>query len=231
MLLISWQMREPFEVNMIWKKVLTKNKFPYYYRIKILIAIFLKKYQYLGGDFTILAHPFIPKHLVFLFSNLYGTKGFYKKINETTLDVSFKDKWHNDLNSSFSNANWENYFRICLKAYKDPFHKWFQYRILHHILGTQKLLHKVGISNSPICLACHSEVESLIHLFYYCPKAIKLWKQLESKILISTGFLLNLSPSDILLGYTSYNNNLNVINLIIIVTKIYIYISHFKKIQ
>ena len=157
----------------------------------------LPKKTSIFGDFTILSRPFIPKHLVFLFSNLYGTKGFYKKLNETTIEVSFKDKWQNDLNSVFNNANWQNYLRICLKVYKDPFHKWFQFRILHCILGTQILLHKVGISNSLICLTCHSEVESLIHLFYYCPKATKLWKQLESKILICTGFSLNLSSSDI----------------------------------
>ena len=37
----------------------------------------------------------------------------------------------------------------------------------------------------------------------------------------STGFSLNLSPSDILLGYTPYKNNSDVINLIILVTEIY----------
>ena len=48
-------------------------------------------------------------------------------------------------------------------------------------------------------------------------------KQLDSKSLNSTGFSPNLSPKDILLGYTPYNNNSNVINHIMLVTKIYVY--------
>ena len=136
----------------IEKKYSLKINSLHYYRRKILIVILLNKQQYLERDFT----------------TLYGTKGCFKKLNETTIEVSFKNKWQDDRISVFNNANWQNYFRIHLKVYKDLFHKWFQYRILHCILRTQNLLHKVGISNSLICLACHSEVKSLIHLFYYC---------------------------------------------------------------
>ena len=50
-----------------------------------------------------------------------------------------------------------------------------------------------------------------------------LWKELQTKILNSTGFLVNLSPTDILLGFTVCNNNSNAINQIILVTKKYIY--------
>ena len=203
------------------QKYALKINFLHYHKIKILIGILLKKYQEIKGNFTKLTRPCMPTQLVFIFTNQYGMKGIYNIINKTNLDLTFKNKWHHELDLTFNNNTWQNFFRICWKNYKDPFHKWFQYRILYRILGTQK--HKIGISNSPLCLSCFSEVESLHHLFYDCPNVKNLWKELQTKILNSTGFLVNLSPTDILLGYTVCNNNSNAINQIILVTKIYIY--------
>ena len=205
------------------QKYALKINFLHYHKIKILIGILLKKYQEIKGDFTKLTRPCMPTQLVFIFTNQYGMKGIYNILNKTNLDLTFKNEWHLELDLTFNNNTWQKFFRICWKNYKDPFHKWFQYRILYRILGTQKLLHKIGISNSPLCLSCFSEVESLHHLFYDCPNVKNLWKELQTKILNSTGFLVNLSPTDILLGYTVCNNNSNAINQIILVTKIYIY--------
>ena len=160
---------------------------------------------------------------MFLYRNSYGTKGIYNKLNEVQVDLPFKNKWNNDLTLNFDDSNWRKYFKICFRNYRDPFHQWFQYRILHRILGTRKLLHLFGISNSPFCLSCNSEVETLIHLFFSCPRVNDLWRQLEHKISSCTGFFIHLSPVNILLGYTEYNSNSNAINFIILVAKIYIY--------
>ena len=116
-----------------------------------------------------------------------------------------------------------NFFKLCFKASNDSYHKWFQYRILHCTLATQELLNKMSMSNSPTCLSCQSNIESLCHLFYFCPNSKQLWTQLENKIKISTQFTVNFNPCDVLLGYTLDNNNSIAINVILLVTKAYIY--------
>ena len=114
-------------------------------------------------------------------------------------------------------------FKLCFRASFDPYHKWFQYRILHRILGTQQFLYKIGLSKSPKCLSCQSNTESLFHLFYSCPNAKHLWVQLEKLIKSATRLVLNFTPRDILLGYSLNSNNSTALSLIVLVTKIYIY--------
>ena len=75
-----------------------------------------------------------------------------------------------------------------------------------------KLTHLLKLSN----------IESLSHLFYFCPNSKQLWTQLENKIKISTQFTVNFIPCDVLLGYTLDNNNSIAINVILLVTKAHI---------
>ena len=59
----------------------------------------------------------------------------------------------------------------------------FQYRFLHRILPTNLFLAKIGIKQDPQCSFCSNVPENLIHLFWHCPKVIKFWKGLTSKLL------------------------------------------------
>ena len=56
--------------------------------------------------------------------------------------MTFKIKWHDDLQVILNNHSWQHVFKICFKTLNDPYLKWFPYRIIHRILGTQKLLIK-----------------------------------------------------------------------------------------
>ena len=119
---------------------------------------------------------------------------------------------------------WRQLFRICFKTIQDPYFKWFQYRIMHRILGTQIILHKMGVADSNKCLLCRStSEETLLHLFFSCPKANQLWHQLENRIFNKTGFYIQFSPEDVLLGYIHHNSNSAAINTLIMVIKCYIY--------
>ena len=51
----------------------------------------------------------------------------------------------------------------------------FQYKVLSRILYTNKVLHKMGIVNSPACTFCHVSDESLEHLFLHCPISSVFW--------------------------------------------------------
>ena len=197
-----------------------------YHRVKTSTNTFVLKHKKENIFKALL--PTIPKTLAFLIVNKNGNKGIYDKINKNYYDMAFKLKWEKILNIEISRASWKHIFSLCFKTIQDPFYKWFQYRILHRILGTQETLNKMGIAESPNCLICKNEVETIVHLFYHCPESRNLWHNLENKILYKTHFQVEFNCEDVILGYKHYNANSYAINTIIMITKSYIFSNSRK---
>ena len=193
-----------------------------YYRLKIVIDKFIKEHK-TRDSFNFL-QPCILNSIRIILSGSKGTKYFYENLNKRHLTLIFKQKWHDDLKVDLKDDIWRQLFRICFKTIQDPYFKWFQYRIMHRILGTHIILHKMGVADSNKCLLCRStSEETLLHLFFSCPKANQLWHQLENRIFNKTGFYIQFSPEDVLLGYIHHNSNSAAINTLIMVIKCYIY--------
>ena len=49
------------------------------------------------------------------------------------------------------------------------------YKLLHHILSNNKLLHKMGIKNSALCNFCNQEEDFILHYLWDCPVAKRFW--------------------------------------------------------
>ena len=109
-----------------------------YHRIKILVNNFVKKYK--NEDMFIYPQPCVLKTLSDLHFNTTRTKGIYNKLNKVNIEKNFQRKWHQDIGIILDTTAWQQKFRICFKTIHDPYYKWFQYRILHRILGTQKII-------------------------------------------------------------------------------------------
>ena len=210
----------------IEKRYTLKMSYLEYDRVRGLIMKFVRSYQK-GNNFDFI-RPCLQKNLAYLLLNKYGTKGIYNKINKSFHEMTFQRKWSHDIDIQSNAKSWQQIFRICFKTIEDPFYKWFQYRVIHRILGTQDSLFKMGISDSSTCLLCKQGVETLIHLFVLCPKSKYLWSRLENLILEKTSFQLKFSPKDILLGYRYQNPFSQALNTLIIVTKSYIFSSSRK---
>ena len=61
------------------------------------------------------------------------------------------------------------------KNYKRPLEitnntelQWFQSRVNHNILATNKYLHKIKLINNPTCPFCAKEPENVEHLLWDC---------------------------------------------------------------
>ena len=121
----------------------------------------------------------ISRHIAFVLSNKEKAKGYYKVLNEKSENIicTLHQKWQGDLNYTFEESQW---YKICFKVIKDNNIIWFQYRLIHRILGTCSLLHKMSIENDNKCHFCNVSSEILIHLFYLCPKVKLLWQQVEN---------------------------------------------------
>ena len=56
--------------------------------------------------------------------------------------------------------------------------KWFQIRIIHRIIATNRSLKWMKVSNSELCSFCKEETENIEHLFWGCDIVMNFWRQL-----------------------------------------------------
>ena len=173
--------------------------------------------------------PQIPRCILYVLSNKEKAKGFYKILIEKpgNLHVHLNKKWKNELNCKIEEQSWTKIFTICFKVINNKNLIWFQYRIIHKILGTEELLHKMSIKNNGKCRLCDNCPETLIHLFCLCPQVAILWKEVENWIHFRTNIKVKLSVQEILFGYLKSDYFIPS-NTIILGTKNYIFSASRK---
>merc|ERR1712074_74309 len=110
----------------------------------------------------------------------------------------------------------------------NPNLKWLQYRINHRILATNQYLKKINITNNNLCDLCHTEIETLTHLFWNCSKTVTLISEIEHWINTSLNLNIIFTESDIILGITYKTEYNEILNLIILTIKKYIYYTKYK---
>ena len=69
---------------------------------------------------------------------------------------------------------------------------WFQYRLIHRIIATNKFIYKIHYVKSNTCTFCSTEPETLQHLFYDCQIVKNLWEEVQIWIIMETGINLQL---------------------------------------
>ena len=90
--------------------------------------------------------------------------------------------------------------------------QWFQTRINHRILGTNFLLEKMKIKDCNLCSYCHTEPETLIHLFFNCSLVNDFWRKVVTFINSKCfDIKLTLSAKTIIFGCKTYCDVLNTI--------------------
>ena len=169
-----------------------------------------------------LIRPHVPCDVAIVLCNNKKTKGFYQLLGEKNIRITATEKWEGELNLQIDPLIWKKLFKICFKTIQDNYYIWFQYRIIHRILGTRKLLHSIGKVQASECIFCKLAPETLIHLFCDCTISKQLWNDIENWITHTTSFPIKFSPVEILLGYLN-PDNFYPINTIILVTKAYIF--------
>ena len=86
-------------------------------------------------------------------------------------------------------------------------------------------LFEMKLKESPLCSFCHSENETLMHIFVTCPNISQFWRDIEEWVLRKTKYNLSLSQQDIILGSTHVEPFFLPINTLIMVAKYYIFTS------
>ena len=97
----------------------------------------------------------------------------YRKINNHPFIPKCRTKWADKFDETFTENTWQKIFKTCFKFKCDTSLTWFQYRILNRIIGVRKYLCPIEKDVDMTCRLCHTDIESIEHLFYDCVIAKK----------------------------------------------------------
>ena len=125
--------------------------------------------------------PQIPR---LLFEIGLAPKGCNKTYNKlmaynSTVVIEVKNKWERVLNEEIPYGTVEKGFVAIPKMIEGPYQKYFQFRLLHSRIVTNKKLHTMKISDTKNCPLCQVAEETIKHAFLECRYVITLWNQIE----------------------------------------------------
>ena len=110
--------------------------------------------------------PIIPKYLEILCKDKKGSRALYDIfLNNITSIPKSENKWELLLNLGYD-LNWKKIYQNIFNFTNDTKLIWFQYRIIHRILATNKYLHAIKIKNDPLCSFCSIDV-SLNRIYFH----------------------------------------------------------------
>ena len=111
----------------------------------------------------------IPMNLQPLLINKKGCRAIYSILIQCDIVPKSQSKW-NDIYCNES-LNWKDIYFLPFKICRNTKLQWFQFRINHRILATNRLLHQMSIREHDLCTFCKAETETIQHIFLamsYC---------------------------------------------------------------
>ena len=116
---------------------------------------------------------FLAKFAVF-FQCKQGCRNIYNKVKTKEVECGYRAKWNKDLGTHIDNTTWRRVFYLIFNVEQDNNLIWFQYKLIHRILGTNSQMYKMSIEKSYKCRVCQSDSETFIHLFVKCRYVVEL---------------------------------------------------------
>ena len=118
-----------------------------------------------------------------------GANKFYKIfVQNIKFPEKYKEKWIADLN--ITDFDWKFIHKCSHNITNDTKLRWFQLRIIHRILATNRYLTIIKIQNDSNCSFCKVEEETIIHLFSECDVVNNFLISFENWIYDKTSVLL-----------------------------------------
>lgn len=146
-----------------------------------------------------------------------------KFIQHEKLLQKYYDSWQQPLQVSFTFKKYIKAFKSITNITIATKYRDFQYRFLLRKTFTNIQLSKWRLVDSQLCTFCKNEDETMIHLFFVCPKVQQLWTDLivygQDNGLDSE---CDFSISNRILNCVHVNSR-SVVNLLILVLKQFIY--------
>lgn len=156
-----------------------------------------------------------------------GNKFTTNILNDVGSKPSCVSKW----NTLFENLEWKTIFSMIFQTTVDTQFRWFQMRILHRIIATNKYLYMCNIIPNPRCSFCDQEDESIQHLFWGCFQTQSFWENLENFIKEKCDHcrLFSFSEELVIFGIQERIVTDRVMDFIILLAKLYIYRTRMEQ--
>ena len=165
-----------------------------------------------------LINPFIPYQIQIFLKSVKGSQDMYKILCLKSTTPSGKLKWNTIF--GFSDQRWREIYRLPFISFCSIKMRWFQFRINHFILGTNKLLFKIGKCDSQLCTFCDSDIETIIHVLWECDVVQNFIKSI-SDYLARKNLIFEPTRDNFIFG--SPSEDLDCHNNILVTIKFYIY--------
>ena len=102
----------------------------------------------------------------------------------------------------------------------------FQYKIVHNILYTNKILHKMRKKQPPDCPCCHDIDQTPLHLFVECPIIAKsFWNKFTKWVNATCRGNIALEQNEIIYGVLKFTSSGLTLNHLITIGKYFLYIN------
>jgi len=135
------------------------------------------------------------------------------------------------LASGVEKSDLNKIYLIPFKATREIILTMFQYKIIHRILPTNSLLHKMKKVASPSCPFCPSECQILWHLFINCVHASSFWNRFQQWYSIASNTKLLLSELEVMFGIICSHTYCLALNHLIILGKYFLYVNALNTIR
>ena len=171
----------------------------------------------------------VPPHNYDLACNLYGksfSRRVYRYLADDVMLVHNKYlKWIQEIGTDFCEGicDFGIQHTMLYKVTNITKYRSFQYRLLQRGLVTNIQMKKWGMITSDLCSFCQDHPETLVHLFFECPKIQSLWQEVldycRSRFKVHD---MSLNAGSIIKNQLVKKAS-HVVNFVCLVTKQYIY--------
>ena len=175
-----------------------------------------------------------PEHQIKLSLQRENSKIVYwNLIKSKKVKPSSEEKIINKFNKHLTDTEWNQIYSIPFSCTIEVKLRSFQFSINHLYYFSNDKLHRIGKSQTPNCTFCKTEIETVTHIFLYCPHVLSLWDYFEHIFIRLRGHISDINDLTKLIGFYKEieNKDYNIINHILIVLKHFLHICRLKETQ
>ena len=118
--------------------------------------------------------------------SLLGSKDFCKLAytilieRHASLPQRSQSKWKSDFQAHGAEMiDWSKSYSLPFLCTRESKLQIFQFKLFHRRISTNRYLFKIGLISSELCSFCESSTETLLHLFWECPRVKIFWNEVK----------------------------------------------------
>ena len=179
-----------------------------------------------NGDFESLVLKFLKPHKAnkIVYEKLASLKRQFPLRSQQKCSADCELESHETL-------DWQSIYGHSLRCAKITKLITFQFKLLHRRLATNDFLKKIGSKEDNMCTFCNIEVESLVHLFWFCKATSCFWRCFKQWLITEKGMTdlaaINLNPA-IVLGLKPHSFRNKRVHLFFLIARYFIWFSKMQ---